>query len=1217
MTTAPSHLMDLLNLSSLQHIQDSIAGLYDMNMMIVDPQGMPLTRTSNRGDGCRLFSEINDHEICLGHCQLLAASGAEMGKSISGHCPNGGITAAIPIVIDGVSLGSWLLCLSRERIFVAGGQALNNAVGELARTFSLDAEPLPDDGKDLLSSMLRGLTDSVVAMTAKDDKSDTGVTKSDKRQEILEIFSRYSDDAMYICDHENGILLMVNEAYCQQVGQPADQIIGRQCKDVNGLSTIDHSPLCPRKTPLEANNTLPMSPVWEYYNEKFGLWLRCKHHNLTLTDGRQAHMVVQRDISQERIMMEQLERLAFFDPQTALPNKHSLIKDLEDARTHEADFPRSFICLYLSSLHMFMDLHGQATEKEILKVLVHALRNANLGEQNIYCLGRDEFCLEFRDCQTAEVEAVAQRIQNRFNDPWEVRLGDNDLSFIGSVSISVLHFSSNKLAPQEIVNLITRSLSKARTIGGLFVYDSAADKQRRDHIRLELDLKQCVKKDMQGFAVHLQPIVEIKSGTWKGVEVLCRWTSKEFGPVSPLVFIHEAERQGLILRIGLWVLEEGIRICKEMGFDKIDGFFMSVNISPLQIMDKHFAGQVTQLLERYEYPGNKLNLEVTESMEITFSNFTRSIIDELRDKGIKMSLDDFGTGYSSFNSLKQLPVDFLKTEKDFINGIEDDSYMQYFFYIMSEISHASNMKLIAEGIETLEQLRVVKNNGADYIQGYFFSKPLPPDLLRENLENFFQQDEALTALNGENINIRQWLSGKNAYELTPNLFMLLNQCIQILLSEAEFTTAIEDVLEIVGEHFGVSRAFVFLQTGVGLYSNLFEWCAQGVESEKNKLMDLDLHDDTPTLFEMFSNDGMVVASDLGKLPFDMQKTLGELDVKAVALLPIWDEDVLAGFVGFDKTSYYEWSPEEIIMLWNLGMIMLNSIKRERLRTEVIEKDNMLDSVLRTSGLSSFISDIDTDEILWVNEVLKNSKDDGDTFIGRKCYDVFYGRNERCPECKKPELLSSPSGQASYEVHNEHWDRIYMVYETLMPWIGGKRAHVGYALDITEQKKMQERLEYYVSRDILTGALNRNRIMQAMEELWLEARKTGHSFALAVINIHNMKQINARHGHDAGDQVLAMAVKSIRICTQKADLVGRISGDEFMVLFPRCTKGVAKVRMIESRNYFAQSRVLPGEEKLSFSFGVADSTEYAGEDTKHCCAELLKLAGQRNHMQNEM
>ncbi len=313
--------------------------------------------------------------------------------------------------------------------------------------------------------------------------------------------------------------------------------------------------------------------------------------------------------------------------------------------------------------------------------------------------------------------------------------GENFPVYCG-ISLCVLDAKTDLGEDDTLTGLIERGLDRSKSEGKIVTYDHKIDEEFKQHLKLEVSLRECIKQGMKGFDVYYQPIVCAKSGRWRGLEALCRWNSPDFGPVPPLVFIHEAEQMGLIGPLGNWVLETAIGQCKYWGLDAIDGFLLEVNFSPLQMADRALADNVLQLLHQYDYPGSRLCIEITESRELNFSEHVIASIKNLLQHNIDVALDDFGTGYSSFQNLKNVLVSMLKTERQFVADIEQNDYLKNLFHTMVNLAHAASMELVAEGIETKSQLDLILETGADYIQGYYYSQPLPSSEMAKLIDKF-------------------------------------------------------------------------------------------------------------------------------------------------------------------------------------------------------------------------------------------------------------------------------------------------------------------------------------------------------------------------------------------------------------------------------------------------------------------------------------------------
>jgi hypothetical protein len=358
-------------------------------------------------------------------------------------------------------------------------------------------------------------------------------------------------------------------------------------------------------------------------------------------------------------------------------------------------------------------------------------------------------------------------------------------------------------------------------------------------------------------------------------------------------------------------------------------FMLDVNVSAIQFADADLAKKIINILVQYNYPGEKLCLEITESTQFTFSGAAMATFKKLRAKRITIALDDFGTGYSAFNKLKEMPVDIVKIERVFVAGIENDSYLRYLFRAIAELVHTADMRIVAEGVETKEQMSILLKHGADMMQGYLFSKPLSSEELSRKLHLFHETDLELGLMHHQKIDINALLGNEESYVLTPTLNRTMFRCTHILLHNEDVDEAIEEVLEIVGRTLGVSRVYIFEQEAGNIYTNTFEWCARGISPQKEKLAHMPVQD---SWYEIMRHEGILIATDINELPPEINTVLKQQDIKSVAVIPIWEKKEITGFFGFDECAEYRtWWPEEVLVLYNFCLIIASVMKRLRKR----------------------------------------------------------------------------------------------------------------------------------------------------------------------------------------------------------------------------------------------------------------------------------------------
>jgi EAL domain-containing protein (putative c-di-GMP-specific phosphodiesterase class I) len=231
--------------------------------------------------------------------------------------------------------------------------------------------------------------------------------------------------------------------------------------------------------------------------------------------------------------------------------------------------------------------------------------------------------------------------------------------------------------------------------------------------------------EREEFYLHFQPKIDLTTDKINGVEALIRWENQELGPMSPVQFIPIAEESGLILPIGEWVLRSACRQNKawqDAGFPPI---VMSVNLSSIQLQNEHLVRTIGQILRETELAPQWLEIEITESMLLQNTQHTMRVLEEIKELGISISIDDFGVGYSSLSYLKHFSFDYLKMDKSFIDNLNMSPKDELIISGIIKLAHSLNMKVIAEGVESSEQLSYLREQGCDGVQGYLISKPLP------------------------------------------------------------------------------------------------------------------------------------------------------------------------------------------------------------------------------------------------------------------------------------------------------------------------------------------------------------------------------------------------------------------------------------------------------------------------------------------------------------
>ena len=564
--------------------------------------------------------------------------------------------------------------------------------------------------------------------------------------EELRLFVDSTAVYTYVVDYETDEILMVNSHYAKNLGVPAARMEGQKCWEFVNGEEGGRCPACPRDYDLDGNGVIDPGPFTnEIFNPTLGIWAKITGQGITWVDGRQAHILTAYDISEEKLLREELSHLAYFDRRMGIPNRTKLEKDLSER-------PGRNYCLiafdYISLRHI-NDAYGRALVNALLDAVIKWVRSFDLHNCEIYRIESDEFCLLLDNADMISASGLADRLHERFQEPWEINYNGEVTSISCRIAICVIDGRLGFESAEDVLAIVDRTLDISKDTQSVAVYDINLDTTLKRNHKLEISLKNSVQNDMEGFDVYFQPIVDPKKEKWVGLEALARWESREFGRIPPLVFIHLAEQIGVINKIGYWVLDTAIEVCSRLELNRLEGFFLDVNLSPSQMNDETLINKVLMSLQKHDFPAHCLSLEITESQNLENSGHSNTTIERLKSLDIKVTLDDFGTGYSNFNNLRNLPVRILKTEKQFIDNIVSDSYQQFLTKVLVDLAHAADMDLISEGVETYEQMKELLKNGADYFQGYLFAKPLTIKELEEHVYKFHEPDEIFARAKSE------------------------------------------------------------------------------------------------------------------------------------------------------------------------------------------------------------------------------------------------------------------------------------------------------------------------------------------------------------------------------------------------------------------------------------------------------------------------------------
>ena len=531
-----------------------------------------------------------------------------------------------------------------------------------------------------------------------------------------------------IITNPNGVIEYVNPAFCQVTGYSEEEAIGRTPAL---LSSGRHDAVFYRQMWHE----LDTHGYWrgEIWNRRKGGALYLERLTITaVTDdgGEVTHYAALfTDITLIRENEERVRRLAYYDPLTRLPNRRLLEDRLELAIRHAHRQGQGLAVIFIDLDHFKQvnDTLGHAVGDELLLQVAQRLQARLREDDTLARLGGDEFLALLPELNSLEeVTLVARRLIDAVAQPFEV-LGN---TFRIGCSLGISLYPEDGTTADALVRSADTAMYRAKREGRNTYRLFRAEMNDHDSrlLALESALRDTVESG-EGLAVHYQPLVNRDSGEVEGAEALVRWAHPEFGSVSPGVFIPMAERSGLIIPLGRWVMEEVAGQLRQWRQARLNPPRVAINLSASQFWQRDLVEQVRQLFARFELPPGQIGFELTESVLLDRQQEAVAVLSDLRELGCRIAIDDFGTGYSSLSYLQDLPLTTLKVDRSFVQrlAVDDASERRGSAAIVAAVTGLAQelgLRVVAEGVETEAQLEALARYPVTLIQGYLTGRPV-------------------------------------------------------------------------------------------------------------------------------------------------------------------------------------------------------------------------------------------------------------------------------------------------------------------------------------------------------------------------------------------------------------------------------------------------------------------------------------------------------------
>lgn len=646
--------------------------------------------------------------------------------------------------VDGVEIMAWLVreLIQTSVIVFSANSSIDAAIHALRRgAFEFIRKPAPPD--TLIEAVERALKHRRLL------REHAQMTNRLEQSERLHRFLvEQSPDLIYAVDPD-GRFSYINGRIEPLLGYQPQELIGQH------YSTILHE-----EDRDKAHFAFQERRSGERATKNFEIRLRSKQHTTHYFEHRSIVAIlsaqgiytidndterlllgsagVARDITERKHAEETIAYQAFHDLLTGLPNRMLFSDRLSLAIAQARRRQEKIAVLYLDidRFKLINDTYGHPQGDVLLKEFARRVRHCLRSGDTLARQGGDEFSVCLPEVERAEdVHGVAHKILNELRRPFA--LGTHDFS--GTASVGIAFFPEHGDTAEALIRSADIAMNQAKRRGknGLIEFNPDMNSTHVNRLSLENDLRQALR-DGDQFELYFQPQICVGQDKVSGVEALIRWRHPQRGWVSPEDFIFLAEETGQIVAISDWVLQAGcaqLQRLHRMGYPELK---LGINLSPLEFERPDLLERILAPVERHDLPRHLIDIEITENLLMRDAEAIIGKVQQLRQAGLRVSIDDFGTRYSSLNYLRRFPVSCIKIDQSFVRDLGNGSDALAIINAIAGIAQSFDLHLLAEGVETAEQMKLLGELGCQEMQGFFFSRPLPIDALEQYLASFSQ-----------------------------------------------------------------------------------------------------------------------------------------------------------------------------------------------------------------------------------------------------------------------------------------------------------------------------------------------------------------------------------------------------------------------------------------------------------------------------------------------